>query len=38
MQGRGAGDGGFTTILLTEDDLQAILTQAYRRRGVSPPP
>ena len=38
VQGRRAErDGGYTTILLNEDDLGAILAEAYRRRGASPP-
>jgi len=40
LQGRRhpAGEDAYATILLTDDDLSALLTDVYRRRGEPEPP
>ncbi|HEY8447870.1 MAG TPA: hypothetical protein VIL01_12260 [Thermomicrobiales bacterium] len=33
VQGRPGADTGYETLLLSDDDLRALLEEAYRRRG-----
>jgi hypothetical protein len=37
VQGHTSPDEGYQTVLLTDDDLRALLAEAYRRRGQSSP-
>lgn len=37
VQGRTSIESGYETVLLTDEDLRAILADAYRRRGTASP-
>ena len=37
VQGRPGPDAEYRTVLLTDDDLSALLTETYRRRGQAIP-